>query len=374
MNSELQNQNVEKNNKKKKKSLFSYFNPLYVKEENEDLLEFTKNFASLIKDNMSIVASLETLSTKINDKKLKKIIVNSIEQVRAGLPLHVCFRKHKDIFDDTYCELIKIGEESGRLDKVLDSLSIFIAQNNEIKEEINNTSFYISKVISFSFFEIMFLMAGFVPPFAKLYIKLKKPYITDLVINAGLWFQSTLIYILAIVFISFALFHVIKLTKFGKFIIDYFKTKVPVFGKIVNQYSFICFARNFIVAFNSGINIIPSLQLSSNIIPNLFLKYRLNKVAKHIEEGNNITEAFSKTRILSKKTMNMISNGEESGHIDGMFKEIADDYEKESLAKLNQITSMVKPTHFVIMSLICGTVVLAMFLPLFEIIKTTYIK
>ena len=128
------------------------------------------------------------------------------------------------------------------------------------------------------------------------------------------------------------------------------------------------------MAFNSGINIIPSLQLSSNIIPNLFLKYRLSKVSKHIEEGTNITEAFSKTRILSKKTMNMISNGEESGRIDGMFKEIADDYEKESLTKLNQITSMVKPIHFVIMSLICGTVVLAMFLPLFEIIKTTYIK
>ncbi len=372
MSSEVQN-NIKTNNLKKKNySFFSHFTLFNKNVKNEELLLFTKNFASLTKDNMSIVGSLETVLTKTNNRKLKKIITESIDEVKTGIPLHVCFRKHIDFFGLTYCDLIEKGEESGRIDKVLERLSNTLEQSIELEDELDTFFSYISKATTYSFFEILFLMTCFVTPFTFMYSKYKIPYFTQLILNIGLWFQNNIFYILGIISIIIVIYYLAKCFKLTRYLIDYLKIKLPIFGVLLKKYWFVRYARNFVSAFNSGINLISSMKISSEVVSNLFLKNKLDKVASYIEEGLPITKAFCKANFLPQKTMYTIENGEESGHIDGMFTEIANNYEKETFDSIKQITTFVKPIIFFIMSIICGSVVIALFLPLFSIIKDNF--
>ncbi len=369
-----QNQLDEKPEKTGKNSLFSFLNPFHEKIENDELLVFTENFASLVKDNMSIVGSLETLSTKIKDKKLKEIVTTSIPEVKAGVPLHICFRKHIEVFGNTYCDLIELGEDSGRIEIVLERLSNLLGQNIELKNDLENTFSYASEVTIFAFCEIVFLMAFVVPPFSKLFGRVQKPYITELVIKLGFWFQDNVFNIFGVIIAIFLILYVIKLTKIGKYILDYLKLKIPIFGELIKKYYFIVYSRNFVTSFNSGINLVSSMRLSTELVNNLFLKKKFEKVSDCINDGMPIAESFRYNKFLSKKSMCIIENGEESGYIDGMFTELANLYEKESLNKDKKIMLMVRPVYFVIMSLICGTVVFAMILPLLSVIKALFLK
>ena len=375
MSSNLQNK-IEKTKATKEKNLFMPFlNPFYDKYENDELLLFTKNFASLTKDNLSVVRSLETLSTKIKDKELKEIVTKSVAEVKESVPLHVYFKKHINVFGNTYCSLIEKGEDSGYLDKVLESLTNLLEQSKDLKKELENTFSYVSKNIVFFFLEIVFLMAFVVPPFSKLYERIHKPYLTELIIKIGFWFQNNVIEIFVVILITWLIIFLINKIKIGKFILDYLKLKIPFFGNLLKKYSLITYFRNLVTCFSSGINIVTSMELSTEIVKNTFLKKRLEKIPNYIkEEGLTISESFKKINILPQKSMIVINTGEESGRIDEMFTEIADSYEKESFDKIRQIVSMVKPIGFVFMSIICGTVLLAMFIPLLEIIKSLYIK
>ena len=375
MSSNLQNK-IEKTKATKEKNLFMPFlNPFYDKYENDELLLFTKNFASLTKDNLSVVRSLETLSTKIKDKELKEIVTKSVAEVKESVPLHVCFKKHINVFGNTYCSLIEKGEDSGYLDKVLESLTNLLEQSKDLKKELENTFSYVSKNIVFFFLEIVFLMAFVVPPISKLYERIHKPYLTELIIKIGFWFQNNVIEIFVVILITWLIIFLINKIKIGKFILNYLKLKIPFFGNLLKKYSLITYFRNLVTCFSSGINIVTSMELSTEIVKNTFLKKRLEKIPNYIkEEGLTISESFKKINILPQKSMIVINTGEESGRIDEMFTEIADSYEKESFDKIRQIVSMVKPIGFVFMSIICGTVLLAMFIPLLEIIKSLYIK
>ena len=372
MSSEVQNNLKTNNFRQKHNSFFSHFTLFNKNIKNEELLLFTKNFASLAKDNLSIVTSLETLLKKNNNEKLREIINESIDKVKTGIPLHVCFRKHIDFFGVTYCDLIEKGEESGRIDKVLDRLSDTLEQTRELEDELDIFFSYISKITVFSFFQIILLMACFVPPFSFLYLKYNKPYFTELVLNIGIWFQHYALYILGITFFIVILIYLINSFKTGKYLIDYLKLKIPLFGILIKKYWFIRYARNFVSAFNSGISLVSSMKISNEVVYNLFLKKKLEKVTSYIEEGLPIAKAFSNANFLSKKTMYTIEEGEESGRIDGMFTEIANNYEKETFDSIKQITILVKPIGFFIMSVICGSVVIALFLPLFSIIKDNF--
>ncbi len=375
MSSDLPNK-IDKTKATKEKYLFMPFlNPFYDKYENDELLLFTKNFASLTKDNLSVVRSLETLSTKINDKELKEIVTNSIVEVKESVPLHVCFKKHIKVFGNTYCSLIEKGEDSGYLYKVLENLTNLLEQSKDLKKELENTFSYVSKNIVLFFLEIIFLMAFVVPPFSKLYERINKPYLTELVIKIGFWFQNNVIEIFVVILITWLIIFLINQTKMGKLILDYLKLKIPFFGDLLKKYSLITYFRNLVTCFSSGINIVTSIKLSNEIVKNSFLKKRLEQIPSYItEEGLTISESFKKTNTLSKKSMMIINTGEESGHIDEMFTEIADSYEKESFDKIRQIVSMVKPIGFTIMSIICGTVLISMFIPLLELIKSLYLN
>lgn len=352
-----------------KLSFFSRLNPFRKKKESNDLLEFTKNFASLTKDGVSIVTSLETLETKVENERFKKIISNSIEEVKSGVPLNECLKKHSDIFSDLYCDLIKIGEESGRLDQVLARLSKLLESCQVIDRNVFEAIEFPTRVSIYSFCEILFLMVLVVPRFSILYEGYKIPRITQISLQAGFWFQDHVMIILSVVASIIVIYLIMRLFKVGRYSTDYLKLKIPIFGTLLKKHLLIHYSRNLVALFNSGVSFISAMKKTNETMKNTYLKSVLDKIVCDIESGEPIAQAFEKTKIMPKKSMNIIENGEESGYIDEMFTELADNYEKDTTYLAREIGIFVKPVYVVIMGTICGFLLISLFIPLFSIIK-----
>ena len=352
-----------------KPSFFSRLNPFRKKKESNDLLEFTKNFASLTKDGVPIVTSLETILTKVENKSFKEIISYSIKEVKAGIPLYVSLKKHSDIFSDLYCDLIKIGEESGRLDQVLERLSKQLESCSVIDKCIFEAIEYPARVSVYSFFEIVFLMVFVVPRFSILYQGYKIPQITEIVLQIAFWFQDNIIVILSIIMAFLVIYFFARLTKIGRYVTDYYKLKIPIFGIMLKKHSLIHYSRSLVTLFNSGISFVSCMKKTNQTMKNTYLKKVLDDIVQDIESGTPIAQAFEKTKMMPKKSMNIIENGEESGYIDEMFTELADNYEQDCTYLSRQIGIFVKPIYVVIMGTICGIVVVSLLIPLVSIVK-----
>ena len=353
----------------KKKSFFSRLNPFSKKIEDEEVLEFTRSFASLAKDGIPLLTSLDTLENKTENVYLKKILRESKERVKNGTELYICLRKYNDVFDEFYCDLIKTGEENGRLDQVLERLSILLGACIDVDRKVFETIEFPTRVTIYSFFEIVFLMAYVVPRFSILYEGFNIPEFTRVIIDLGFWFQSNMMNIFGIITSVVLFYLVLRLTKVGRFITDFFKMNIPVFGKLLKKHSLIHYSRNIVTLFNSGISFISSMKLCNEKVKNTYLKKVLGKINRDIEKGKSITNAFDEANFLPRKSINIIETGEESGYIDEIFTEIANNYERETFALAKMINVSVKPIYVVIMSVLCGAVFLGLCMPLYALIK-----
>ncbi len=355
-----------------KSSFLERHNPFKVKNENSDLIHFTEDFAALTNEGMSIIPALKTLSSKIKNEKLKKIILESIKEVQSGTPLHVCFRKHPDIFENIYCDLIKIGEESGRINRVLERLHTLLESRVDIVEKTNNTIQVTSTMIIHALCETTFLMAFIVPPFGGLLERFTKSALTVKVLEIGIWFQSNFYYIIGAVLCVLLFYLLAQLSKTGKYCTDYLKIKMPLFGKLIENHTIILYSRNIVAMYNSGTTFIDSMKICNKTIQNLYLKNAFNKIVSEIENGNSIIDSFNKIKILPNYTLNIIEQGEESGYIDKMFMEIADKYEKDSNSLITSINTYTKPIIFTIMFIVCGLVFWSLCSPLYHAIIWAY--
>lgn len=359
---EKKDNNLEKANKP---SLLSRLYSKYIKGFDDDLLLFTKKLSALTNDGMALLPALKTLSVQIDNVVLKKIITDSIPEIESGTPFHTCLRRHNNIFNDIYCDLIKIGEESGRIDRVLPRLSYLLESSNEIENKVKEAWFFPTRYCIIAVFEIIFLIGYIIPLFKILYSNFYKPKLTLKVFEFALLIQNNVIYILSALLIFFILYYLISLTKFGKLIKDYIKVKLPIFGELFRKITMILYSRNLVTLFNSGITIITSMKICNENVQNLYLKRKLEQVVTNIENGSPIKEAFEKENFMPKKSINIIETGEEFGFIDEMFTEIANNNEKESFISSKQIMTLAKPVYVTIMSIICGILVIAMFMPIY---------
>ena len=350
-------------------SLFSHLNIFQKKKQKNDLLLFTRNFASLAKDGLPLLTSLDTLASKTENEYLKKIIIEAKEEVKTGTPLYICLKKHSNIFSNLYCDLIKTGEETGRLDQVLERLSNLLSSCEEIDKKVNESIEFPSRVAFYGFIEVSFLMTYVVPKFSVLYDGYFKPRFTTIVLDIGFWFQHNIIYVFIFLLSSWIVYYLLRMIKPGRYITDFMMLKIPVFGNLINKHLLIHYSRNIVTLYNSGISFISSMKKCNETVKNLYLKKVLDNVVRDIEAGTPITNAFDKTKFFPKKSINIIETGEESGYIDEMFTEIANNYEKESLYLAKQINIMVKPIYVVIMSLICGAVFFSLCMPLYSMLK-----
>lgn len=353
------------------RSILSYMNPFYGSVGLSEKLLFTKYFATLTRAGISVLRSLGTLSRQMKTWHFRKVIWDTKSEVEGGMPLNVSFKKNEDIFGLLYANLIKVGEESGRLYMVLERLGTLLERQISIRRRVLGALTYPAIISMVALGVVLFLMLFVIPQFANLFAQFNQelPWLTQTVIDISGFLGNNVLNLMAgMVALSIGIYQ-INQTEKGRWFFDYLKLKTPVFGGLTQKYLVALYARNLATLFESGINIISAMKISNEVIDNVIIRKSLEEVVREVEGGNPIARALAKADIMPELSTQMIEVGEESGNLDEMLTKVAEFYEDEINFLIDQITAMVEPAFILVIGTIVGFIVLAMYLPIFRMAK-----
>jgi type IV pilus assembly protein PilC len=335
----------------------------------KDVAVFTRQLATMIDAGLPLVQSLDILAMQQENKVFKEVIKNIKENVEGGSTFAAALGRQPKVFDDLYVNLVIAGEEGGILDNVLNRLAVYIEKAEALKKKVKSALVYPSTIVGVAIIVVAILMIFVIPVFAKIFSSMGHtlPLPTIIVIGiSNLLKKYILLIIVALAVLLFLLKRYYSTEK-GKFTIDSFILKTPVFGMLFRKVAVARFARTLSTLITSGVPILDGLTITSKTAGNKPIEYAIMKARTSISEGETIAEPLARSEIFPPMVTQMIAVGESTGSLDSMLSKIADFYEEEVDVAVATLTSLLEPLLMVFLGVTVGGVVIAMYLPIFKI-------
>ncbi len=336
------------------------------------LCQFTQQLSILQDAGLPIVRSLKILAGQMKPCLLKNIIEQVSEDVESGSSLSEALSKHPKAFDKLYVNMVKAGEAGGVLDTILQRLAAFMDKAQKLKRKVIGASIYPAAVISIAVLIVSGIMVYVIPSFKKVFADLGRtlPAVTAVLMQisevvATFWYLIPGIP----VGIWFAM-RMIGRNKAGRIAIDKFKLHVPLFGNIIKKSTISRFCRTLGTLIASGVPILEALAIVKNAIGNEVVASAVQAVHDSIREGESIAEPLAQTGVFDDIVINMIDVGEETGELDKMLIKVSDNYDDEVDVAVGALMSILEPALIIGMGLTIGFIVIALFLPLVDLIKS----
>lgn len=346
----------------------------YGKVKLTHLSVFCRQFSTMVDAGVSLVRCLDVLSMQTQDARLKKILIDIGERVESGESLSRAMQRHPRTFSNLFIGLVKAGEVGGVLEESLQRLSQFLESDVALRRKVKSAMTYPVLVAVMSIGITIFLVSWFVPQWADILkdLGLKSDqlpaptkFLIDLsnVIKYYWWMVAIGITVLII---SYRLF---VSTRFGRRVADRVRLKIPVFGALHHKICMARFSRTLGTLLTSGVPILQAMETVAGTIGNSIMADAVLEARARIREGDRIGDPLEASRLFPPMVVHMIGVGEESGSLDFMLQKIADFYESEVEATLASLTAAVEPLMIVGLGFIVGFIVIAMFLPLVDVIS-----
>lgn len=334
----------------------------------KDIVIFTRQFATMIDAGLPLVQCLEILSSQAENPVLGKALGEVRADVEGGSTYADALRKHPKIFDDLYVNMVAAGETGGILDTILNRLSHHMEKAMKLKKQIKSAMVYPVTILGVAMIVIIVLMVWVIPIFAKMFTEFggSLPGLTQLVIDSSHFMQRNILYMIigaVVVFMGFKRYY--KTTK-GHFQVDKIALKLPVIGDLIQKASIAKFTRTLGTLISSGVPILEGLGIVAKTSGNKVVEKAIMNARVSISEGKTIAEPLAKEKVFPPMVVQMISVGETTGAIDGMLSKIADFYDDEVDAAVTALTALLEPAMMVFLGITIGTIVIAMYLPIFE--------
>ena len=348
---------------------FSLFGKKKVKVE--EILIFSKQFATMVKAGLPILQVLVMLRDQLESPAIKEVIEDIRKSLEGGVTLSKCFEKYPQYFDNVYVNLIKAGEASGKLDvfllKIVDSLE----KKEKIKKKIKGALMYPSIMFTVAMVVSAFMLVKVVPVFAKMYdgmgIALPKP--TAVIMAMSDFLRGTGGLIMLISIISFIFGFRFLVAKNAAFRYRWHKQvlKLPIFGDMILKS---LLARISLIMGNlsaAGVNLLESLEIAKAVSNNDVVTEALENVKKGVFSGDTLTKLFLKEPLFPPTFSQLISVGEQTGQLDEMFNSVAAYYEEEFDNTVDNMSTMIEPIMIVFMGVMIGGLMIAMYSPIFNV-------
>ena len=348
---------------------FSLFGKKKVKVE--EILIFSKQFATMVKAGLPILEVLGMLRDQLESPAIKEIIEDIRKSLEGGVTLSKCFDKYPQYFDNVYVNLIKAGEASGKLDvfllKIVDSLE----KKEKIKKKIKGALMYPGIMFTVAITVSAFMLVKVVPVFAKMYdgmgIALPKPTavimaMSDFLRGTGGFIMLLSIIIFAVLFKYFTTNNAMVKYRWHKQVL-----KMPVFGDMILKS---LLARISLIMGNlsaAGVNLLESLEIAKSVSNNVVVTEALENVKKGVFSGDTLTKLFLKEPLFPPTFSQLISVGEQTGQLDEMFNSVASYYEEEFDNSVDNMSSLIEPIMIVFMGIMIGGLMIAMYSPIFNV-------
>lgn len=346
----------------------------YGKVKLQHLSVFCRQFSTMVDAGVSLVRCLDVLSTQTQDPKLKKILVDIGERVEGGETLSRAMQRHPKAFNNLFLGLIRAGEVGGVLEESLQRLSHFLEKDVALRREVKAAMTYPVLVLVLSMGIVSFLVTWFVPQWADILTDLglksnQLPAPTKFLLDLSDLIKHQWYIIVGAVLIFIFAWRMFTSTRFGRRVADRLKLKAPVFGKLHHKICMARFSRTMGTLLTSGVPILQAMETVAGTVGNSIMSDAVLEARARIREGDRIGDPLESSRLFPPMVVHMITIGEESGSLDYMLQKIADFYEDEVEAQLASLTASLEPIMIVTLGFIVGFIVVAMFMPLVDVIS-----
>ena len=336
-----------------------------------ELVKFVRQFATMIDAGLPLVQCLDLLANQEANPIFKAALTDIKGTVEQGATFSDALARHPKIFDDLFVNLVHAGEIGGILDTILNRLATYIEKNVKLKRQIKGALTYPIAVIIILAVVVVVMMTFVIPAFENMFAEFGAkdalPALTKTVIAISNGFVSYLpVIIPAMIGVAVGAMYFYR-SPFGKHFVHKALLKLPIIGPVMQKIVVARFARTLGTLLASGVPILDSLEIVAKTAGNLIVEEGLRYARDRISEGRNLAEPLAEVAVFPGMVVQMVSVGEQTGALDQMLNKIADFYEEEVDVAVAALTSLLEPMLMVIIGSMVGTVLIAMYLPIFSL-------
>jgi type IV pilus assembly protein PilC len=337
------------------------------------LMIFTRQLATLIDSGLPLLRGLTVLGKQEPDPVMRKTVGKLGDTVTGGSTFSDALSQHPRIFNKLYVNMVKAGELGGVMELVLVRLADFQEKAQKLKNKVVSAMFYPIIVLIIAIAIMAFLLVYIVPKFKEIFDDMLQgrplPALTQFVIGFSELVQNNFITIALVIVLVIVAYNVAAKTTKGREVVDAIKLRLPLFGDLIKKGSISRFSRTLGTLVTSGVPILQALNITRDTAGNVVLSNAIQKVHDSVKEGESIVAPLEKSGLFPPMVVSMIDVGEETGQLPEMLLKIADVYDDEVDNTVAGLTSLLEPIMIVFLAVVVGTIVIALFLPLIDIIQ-----
>jgi type IV pilus assembly protein PilC len=337
------------------------------------LTTFTRQLATLVDAGLPLLRGLRVLEKQERNVTLKEIIGELAVAIEGGSTFSEGLAQHPKVFNRLFVNMVKAGELGGVLEVVLNRLSEFMEKAQKIKGKVVAAMFYPIAVMVVAVVILSILMVYVIPRFKEVFAGMldnaQLPAFTRLVLGISDVIKDHFVYTICGLAVFVIVFLFFVRTKFGRHAFDKFKLKMPVVGPVISKVAISRFTRTLGTLVSSGVPILQALTIVKETAGNVIVGDAVGAVHESVKEGETITAPLEASGVFPPMVISMVDVGEQTGALPEMLLKIADNYDDEVDNAVSAMTSLLEPIMIVFLAVIVGSIVIAMFLPLIELMN-----
>ena len=337
----------------------------------DELIMFSRQMYSLNRAGVALNQAIRGMSESVTNSRMKEVLTDVGNTLNTGVTLSSAFRRHSDVFDDLYTNLIQVGENTGRLDLAFEQLGQYLSLDKETRSRVKTATRYPMFVLIAISLAIVILNLFVIPVFADLFSKFGSdlPWATKVLINTS-WFFVNYWHVLLIALIVAAYGGRKYLqTENGERTWDRYKLRIPVIGSILERAMLARFSRCFAMMLGAGVPLIQALDLTSKAVGNRYIGEKIAGMREGIQRGEGLLRTAAQSEMFTPLVLQMIQVGEETGQVDELLSEVAHFYEDEVDYDLKNLSSYIEPILIAGIAGIVMILALGIFLPMWDMMS-----
>jgi len=334
-----------------------------------DLLMFAYQLATMLSAGVTLVKALEVTKFQISSFKLHDTLEKIRMEVEKGSSFSEALRKFPKIFSTLWASLVEVGEASGNLALVLERLAYYLEQKLEFKRKIITALLYPTILFFIAIGAVTFFILVITPKFEGIFSEfdIKMPLLTQALFKISNFIGQTWIIFLILLPLTIFFLHKFVQTPTGKEIFDRIILRTPLLGTFLKEVSLERFSSEIATLLEAGVPIVYSLEISERSATNVILRDIIKEVKENVKKGKSLNVPLGKFTYFPPLVIQMVKIGEEVGNLAGMFKKISEYYHKLIETKMSRFIALFEPMMIVIIGILVGTMVIAMYLPIFNL-------
>lgn len=343
------------------------------KVKSADFLVFNQELAALLKAGLPLLQSLDLMLKRMAEGTFRRVLEDIRDKVRTGRDLSDAFAEHSTMFPRLYPSILKAGERSGELEQVIRRFIRYQQLVMEARKKVVSALIYPAVLVVTSLMMIAVMVIYVIPKFRAIFESsdVPLPWITQLLINVGSFFQNYWLPVIVSLVVGSVLFVRWKGTDLGQRTLDRQRVRVPILGPVLHRFALSEFSRSLATLLSGGMPLVPALEIAVAAVGNLYIREKLQPTIQGVREGEPFHSALERTGIVTDMVIDMVQVGEATGALDEMLTSVSDFLDEQIEVRMQRLLSLIEPAMLIFMGVVIAAILIALYLPLFSALSNT---